>query len=153
MAGSGDESMVVRLDGVPVRLFLESQDHQHELIRELQLIEIGDRLDVPATERSHRLARMIAEILSQYQAVRSATRDQALAALERGDDVVTLDVPVYPGMAAALREWLALLEEADELCRAGELLLLACGSEVRDLRRWYVRELCTRIDAAVAHPA
>lgn len=137
----------LRLDNVPVRLFLESQDHQDDLVRELKLIEIGDHFDGPTTEVSHRLARLIGDILSRYQPVRSVTREQALAALDRGDEVVTLEVPVYPGMADALRQWLRLLEEADAVCRHGELLLLATRPEVRDLRRWYVASLVERLEA------
>ena len=137
---------VVRLEGVPARLFLQSQDHQHDLIRELQLIELGDRFDLATSEVSRDLARLIAEILSRYGDVRSVTRDQALAALDRGDDLVTLEVPVRPGMADALRAWLGLLEQADRLCSGGELLLLASSPEVRALRAWYVDQLVARID-------
>lgn len=143
-----DSQRVVVLERVPVRLFLESQDHQHDLIRELKLIEIGDRFDVATTEVSQRLAGLIADILSRYEPVRTATREQALAALDRGDEHVTLEVPVYPGMTEALRRWLALLDEADHLCRHGELLLLATRDEVRELRRWYVEQIVGRLDGA-----
>lgn len=146
MSAAAEDLQRIRLPHVPVRLFLESQDHQHELVRELQLIEIGGRRDDPETSAvSQRLAHLIADVLSHYQPVRSATRDQALAALERGESVVTLDVPVQPGMADALRRWLQLLEEADDLCRQGELLLLATTPEVRRLRRWYVEQLTAQI--------
>jgi hypothetical protein len=137
----------VRLPDVPVRVFLESQDHQHELIRELQLIGIGGSLDEGAVHVSRRLAHLISGVLSDYEAVRSATRDQALAALDRGEHVVTLRVPVFPGIADALRSWLRLLEEADDLCRQGELLLLAPSPEVRRLRRWYVEQVTARLEA------
>ncbi len=135
---------VVPLPGVPARVFLDSQDHQQDLIRELQIIEIGGTVDVRVSQR---LAQLISGVLSEYEAVRTATRDQALAALTRGDHVVTLQVPVFPGMAQALRRWLQLLEEADELCRSGELLLLAPRPEVRQLRRWYVEQLTRRLES------
>lgn len=136
----------MHLAHVPVRLFLESQDHQHDLIRELQLIDIGARFDVATTAVSKRLGNLIGDILSRYAAVRSATRAQATAALERGEEFVDLEVPVEEGMAEALREWLALLEEADRLCEGGELLLLASRPEVRDLRRRYVEEITARLE-------
>lgn len=136
---------VVTLADVPVRLFLDSQDHQHDLIRELQLIRIGGRLDDATSEMSQRLASLISQVLAVYADVRTSTREQALAALARGEDVVTLRVPIYPGMADALRHWLALLEEADALCRHGELLLLATTPDIRQLRRWYVEQLTSRI--------
>ncbi len=135
----------VELAGVPVRLFLESQDHQHDLIRELQLIHLGQRFDSGAEAVSRELAGLIGEILSRYRDVRTATRDQALAALDRGEDRVTLSVPVRHGMADALRRWLELLERADRLCSEGELLQLAARPEVRQLRQWYVERLVALI--------
>lgn len=135
----------VRLENVPARLFLESQDHQHDLIRELQLIDTGRRSDIATTEVSHELARLIADILTRYRDVRTATRSQAIAALERGEATVTLEVPVRAGMASALKEWLALLDRADRACAEGELLLVAARPEVRQLRQWYVEELVARI--------
>jgi hypothetical protein len=134
-------------------VFLESQDHQQDLIRELQLIDIGGRIDHTTATVSQRLAALIAEILSSYQDVRTVTRDQALAALGSGEQLVTLRVPVQPGMAEALRRWLRLLEEADELCRHGELLLVAPSPEVRRLRRWYVEQLTERLAARQATAA
>ena len=139
---------VVRLEGVPTRLFLESQDHQHDLIRELQLIDIGERFDSAGGRSSQRVASLITEILAQYEDVRAVTRRQALAALERGDDVMSLDVPVRDGMADALRRWLELLEEADRLALDGELLLVPSGDAVRQLRRWYAAEIVVRLAAS-----
>jgi hypothetical protein len=136
---------VVRLPGVPAQVFLESQDHQQDLIRELQLIEIGGRIDQETAHVSKRLAHLIDEVLTDYSVVRSATRGQAVAALSRGEHVVTLHVPVVPGMSEALQRWLRLLEEADELCEKGELLLVAPSPEVRRLRRWYVEQLTNQL--------
>lgn len=136
---------MLRLEGVPVELFLESQDHQHDLIRELQLVQIGDQFDLATAEVSHQLARLIGDILTRYAPVRSATRLQAITALDRGEEFVTLEVPIRPGMAEALSAWLRLLEEADDVCRSGELLLTASRPEVRELRRWYAQELTKRL--------
>ena len=147
MTGAGGQQPAIRLPGVPVALFLESQDHQHDLIRELQLIRIGDRFDLGTAEVSHRLASLISDILVRYSRVRSATRMQAIAALDAGEEYVTLEVPISPGMADALAEWLRLLDEADDLCRKGELLVVACRPEVRELRRWYVEQLTVALSA------
>lgn len=145
MDEAGGEGGVVRLPGVPARVFLESQDHQQDLIRELQLIEIGGGIDQETAHVSKRLARLIGEVLTDYSSVRSTTRSQAVDALAAGDHVVTLHVPVVPGMSDALRRWLQLLEEADELCEKGELLLVAPSPEVRRLRRWYVEQLTNQL--------
>jgi hypothetical protein len=142
---------VVRLENVPVQIFLESQDHQHDLIRELQLIDMGARSEAVGADVSANLARLIADILTRYRDVRAATRNQALAALERGDDVVTLEIPIQDGMPDALKEWLSLLDEADRLSAEQELLLVPARDEVRRLRRWYVAEVVDRL--GVSDPA
>lgn len=145
MRGGPTNPAVVRLEEVPVRTFLESQDHQHDLIRELQLIRIGERFDPATAEVSARLAGLIADLLHRYDGVRHATRDQMLAALDRGEETAPLDVPIYPEMIEALEMWIDLLEEADRLCQHGELLLLAATPEVRALRRWYAHEVAALI--------
>lgn len=124
-----------------MRLFLESQDHQHDLIREFQLIGFDERSDQATAVISKELAALISDILTRYSRVRSTTRDQALAALDRGEESTTLDVPVVPGMVEALDEWLRLLGVADELCREGSLLVLASRPEIRRLREWYAAEI------------
>lgn len=135
----------VRVEGVPVGLFLESQDQQHDLIRELQLIELDERLADETAAVSKEVAALISDILTRYAQVRSVTRDQALAALDRGDETVDLEVPVVPGMVEALQEWLRLLGVADELCHEGSLLVLASRPEIRQLREWYVAGISRRL--------
>lgn len=147
-AGS-DVLTEVRVDAVPARLFLESQDQQQDLIREFVLIELGDRFELTA-EVPQRLARLIADILADYADVRWATRQQALQALENGREELSMAVPVRPGMGAALRRWLDLLEQADRFCEEGALLTLAATPEVRRLRHWYVEELLRLLPAAPA---
>jgi len=146
-ASEHDSIAVVRLEDVPVREFLESQDHQHDLVRDFQLVQIGDRYDLVSTFVPHELAGLVSTILARYRDVRSVTRAQAVAALRQGRVTVTLEVPVYPGMADALREWLQLLEAADRLCDDGGLLVLASRPEVRELRRWYVSAITAAMES------
>lgn len=136
----------MHLENVPVRLFLESQDHQHDLVREFQLVDIGARYDLVSTPVPQELARLVSDILARYGDVRTATRTQALAALDRGDETTALEVPVQPGMADALRTWLRLLEDADRICDEGLLLVLGARPEVRELRRWYVSAIAAALE-------
>jgi hypothetical protein len=144
MPGPSD-THVVQLHDVSVRLFLESQDHQHDLIRELQLIGLSPSGDPQNPTRPLRLAAAIADVLATYSPVRSSTREQAMAARDRGDERTTLAVPVQDGMPEALRRWLQLLEEADQLCQHGELLLLATRPQVAAFRRWYVEQITAQL--------
>lgn len=136
---------VLTVKGVPAKRFVESQDHQHELIRELRLVEIGERFDLTSRNVSQRLGSLIAEILEGWGDVRSTTRNQAIAAIERGEDEVDLTIPVRPGLADALQRWLRLLDEADRFCEGGELLTMAASPEIRELRAWYVAEILSQL--------
>lgn len=152
MAGVGKQgagSGAVRLHDVSVRLFLESQDHQHELIREMQLVGLSESND-GRTDGASRLAAAIVGVLSTYQPVRNSTREQAVAARDRGEETTTLVVPVQEGMADALRHWLQLLEEADRLCRDDQLLVLATRPEIAAFRRWYVEQITGQLEAGRA---
>lgn len=140
-ASEGLQGDRVVVEHVPARVFLESQDHQHDLIKELKLIDLGDRFDLTTVEQSHELAALIGDILTRYDGVRSATRRQAQDALARGEAEVDLEVPIADGMAAALRDWLELMNRADALCDKGELLLVPASPEVRALRLRYVEQI------------
>ncbi|HVL99497.1 MAG TPA: hypothetical protein VM324_09435 [Egibacteraceae bacterium] len=135
----------VRLEGVPAALFIESQNHQHDLLREFALMDIGNRWSLTERDLPQRVAELIGEILQDYAEVRMVTRRQALDALSRGDDTVTLRVPVKPGIVDALHRWLQLVETADAFCEQGVLLTLAAKPEVRRLRRWYVQAIAERL--------
>ena len=137
----------VHLTGMPVELFLESQNHQQDLIRELALIDIGDRFHHGETPMPVRVATLMGDIFDQYGDVRSITRQQALQALAAGSPTVTLVVPVRPGITEALERWLHVVEEADRLCSEGVLLTLSAKPEVRELRRWYVAAITQAISA------
>ena len=133
---------------VPAKLFVESQDHQHDLIRELRLVEIGERFDLTTRNVSQRLGSLISEILEGWDDVRSSTRRQAISAIDRGEEAVDLTIPVRPGLADALQRWLRLLAEADRFCEDGELLTMSASPEVRALRAWYVSEITEQLAAA-----
>lgn len=137
----GDASPHVELDGVSAGLFIASQNHQHDLLRELTLMDVANRWSVTDTELPRRVADLMAEIFVDYADVRTATREQALAALARGQDSVTLRVPVKAGIVEALHRWLELVETADTLCAQGYLLTLPASAEIRELRRWYVQAI------------
>lgn len=130
---------------MPAALFISSQNHQHDLLRELALLDLGSRWSLAEREVPERVATVLSEILVDYAGVRTATRQQALDALARDEDTVTLHVPVQPGIVQALHRWLELVEAADRFCAQGMLLTLPAPDEVAALRRWYVQAVERRL--------
>ena len=135
----------VRLVDVPARLFIESQNHQQDVIRELALIDIAHRFHDHAERPPERVAALIRDILHEYSQVRSVTRGQALQALSQGAHTVTLVVPVSDGIVDALERWLLLVEEADALCADGEFLTMPASPQVAALRRWYAAAIADAV--------
>lgn len=131
----------VVLEGVPAARFIASQNHQHDLLRELALMDIGNRWSLTERELPRTVATLISEILDDYADVRTTTRQQALDALGRAEETVTLRFRARPGMVDALHRWLDLVETADRFCAQGLLLTLPAPEDVRALRRWYVQAI------------
>lgn len=140
-----DEAVV---EGVPVDVFLSSQDQQGDLLRELKLVQLGESFGLTDGHVAARISRLVGAILERYDDVRATTRAQALAARARGRTEVDLRVPLLPGISDALQEWLALLEDADALCARGDLLTLPSSPEVRQLRRRYVADILRQLPPA-----
>lgn len=129
----------VRLLGYPLDLYLRAQEHADELLREFVLIS-GSR-EVGATEVPARLLAIVDELSHQYARLVEAPRAERDAAIERGEGSVDLTYVVPPQMLPAMRHLAAVLDEADEFCRAGQhLLTLATPPDVVDFQRWFMRE-------------
>lgn len=139
----------VRLVGFPLRLYERAAEHHAELMREFQLLAI----DPPAGQDvSRRLIGLIEELAQTYAGdaeVPSAARE---AALLRGEESVDLTYRVPASAAGACQRLDAMLDEAEEFCRADRLLTLAAPEEVAALRRWYLGEFVAQIGGAPPTP-
>ena len=121
--------------GVPVDLFLKSQQHTDDLVRELWLVSESD-----ADHGLRALERAADAYARRAHVVRNASLEAVADARERGDTMIDLRLRVPPGTAELTVQWAELLERLDELCRAGTLLTLPASEEVRRFRRWYAAE-------------
>jgi hypothetical protein len=145
----------VRFVGVPVESYLALQEHNDALFRELELI--GIELATPgavAPARSSRLANLVDRLYRQFRDQRDGYRTAVAEARARGEQTVELEASASPASVAAARAYVELLEEADELCRGGELLTPPPPARVRSLRRWFVEQMAAQLldDAAPSRP-
>ena len=134
----------VRFPGVPVDGYLELQAHNDALFRELELISIqlegddGARVAAP-------LADLVDQLYRRFRGARDSYRDTVAAAQARGERTVDLDTTAPPAAASGARGYLALLEQADELCRTGGLLTAEPSPQVKALRRWFVDQMAAQL--------
>jgi anti-sigma regulatory factor (Ser/Thr protein kinase) len=143
-APGGPDGRTVRFVGVPVAGYLELQVHNDALFRELELISI-ELEDHDAAQVAAPLADLVDQLYRRFRGQRDSYRDVVAAAQARGQRTVELQTTVPPAAAAGARSYLALLEQADELCRSGLLLTSEPPAHVRSLRRWFVEEMAAQL--------
>jgi anti-sigma regulatory factor (Ser/Thr protein kinase) len=143
-------SRPVRFVGVPVDGYLELQAHNDALFRELELISIELERDDGAQVAAP-LADLVDQLYRRFRGQRDSHRD-VVAAQARGDATVELHATATPAAASAARGYLALLEQADALCRDGTLLTPEPPASVKSLRRWFVEEMAAQVEGAAPTP-
>jgi anti-sigma regulatory factor (Ser/Thr protein kinase) len=142
----------VRFPAVPVDGYLALQAHNDALFRELELVSIelegddGARVAAP-------LADLVDQLYRRFQGQRDSYRDAVAAAQARGEATVELETAATAAAVSGARGYLALLEQADELCRAGLLLTPEPSPAVRALRAWFVDQMAAQVlDGATPTP-
>jgi anti-sigma regulatory factor (Ser/Thr protein kinase) len=140
----------VRFVGVPVDGYLELQAHNDALFRELELISI--ELGHDGAQVAAPLADLVDQLYRRFRGQRDGYRDVVAAAKARGDATVELTTTVTPAAASGARGYLALLEQADALCRDGTLLTPEPPAGVKALRRWFVEEMAAQVEGASPTP-
>jgi len=141
-------SVHLRILGLPVAVYLETQTHNDALLREFALIAGREGKDaVP-----HRLLELIREVTERFGAESAASRRQIDAAFERSAAEVDLELFVPREVGPYAQSLANLLEEADEFCSAGDLLTLAAAPSVRRFRSWYLGEVLRQLDGKAPWP-
>ena len=132
----------VRLDGVPVALFLAAEQHQNDLLREIALMAVAGH------ETSHRYADLLAaadRYAHRPAAVRRRVAESVTVGLRAGWGSVTVDVEADEAAAEAALAWEDLLRRFDQMSRDDQLLTLPADAELVAFRHWYVHELVEQV--------
>ena len=145
MTATGQDLLAVRLVGLPLQLLSASQERADDLSREFSHIADSDSDAPPA-----RLLALSQQLNGQYGGHVRPAQEQIDAATARGDDSIDVTFEVPRAAAGAARQLWALLDEADEFCRSGQLLTLATPPELVKLRQWYLSQFIDQ--AAGAEP-
>ncbi len=130
----------VRLLGFPLEVYRRASEHSDELLREFALIREDSSEQVPA-----RLLALIDELRGRFAGFTEGPTMAIQAALGRGDRTIDLRYDVPPEAAEGALRLGALLDEADEFCRSGDLLTLATVPGNLAFRRWYLEEFARQV--------
>lgn len=144
MSANGPELLEVRVRQFPLDVYRRASEAFEGLQREFTLVAMR----TPAAEAvPARLLELVEALTGEYAGLNDAADQIRDAALERGEKA--LDELVYRLPRNAVEACIALnhvLDEADEFCRQGDLLLsLASPPEAVAFRRWYLGEMVAQL--------
>ena len=146
--GTLAEVIVPDLD---VRQLVAAKTHMEDLLREVQLVLLGNAQQPLATPRWWTLiaiAQRLDDAAKDFAEGRRQVRLQALQAAARGQDFVTLHLQLPPDAADAALRYEEAAQQAEALGGAGELLLSAEHlTEYAAIRRRYLDAVVEQLRA------
>jgi anti-sigma regulatory factor (Ser/Thr protein kinase) len=129
------DAVTVRLDQLPVALYVDFRRHYRELRRELRLLSLAHEDDYP-------VAKNLTDLFHRFDEELRVARgtDRLEAAVHDADERVDVVLQVPRTNPATSAQMIDLLELADAFCRAERLLSLATTSQQQQFQRWYLGE-------------
>ena len=149
---SGGEALVeVVVPALPVPQLLAAKAHMEDLLREVQLVLLGDDQrshEIPEWSTLVDIARHLDASAEEFAEGRRQVRLHALEAAARGEEFVTLRLHLPPEAAGAAARYGEAVRRAEELGAAGDLLVAAEHiTEYADIRRRYLNAVIEQLRA------
>ena len=136
---SEEELVTVHVQGFPLQVHARAQQQSAEMRREFQLI-LGQEALHPGSV-PHRLLDVSNALSGRYSGFTEEQERQIEEGIASGAellDELVFRVPSSVGEAAV--QLAAVLDEADEWCRTGKMLVLATPPDLVAYRNWYLDE-------------
>jgi hypothetical protein len=150
-AGTGRALVEVVVPDLPVRRLVAAKAHMEDLLREVQLVLLGnDRrpLQIPQWSALVDIARELDAAAEEFAEGRRQVRLHALEAAARGEEFVTLHLHLPAQSAAAAARYGEAVRRAEELGAMGDLLVTADRiTEYADIRRHYLDAVIEQLTA------
>ena len=141
---AASDAVPVRFEGVPVPVYLRLQEQNDAVLRELELLAFtADH--VGHVDPSPELVDVIERSRRYFNLTREGFRGVVNDAAARGETTIDLTGRASPAGLVPSADLVALFEQAEELARAGELLIGAPDDDVARLRRWFVEEMTAQL--------
>jgi len=127
---------VAVLRDYPLRLWVEQNEYFDGLLREANLLLIGEESGSVGQAAPRRLVQLAAELRDRFGGLLQTVNDERKAALDQGLDRMDSRLPLTEGLPAALDHMRVVLEETDEFCRRDSLLVLPRSAELVAFGSW-----------------
>ena len=150
MTETGSEELItVHVLGLPTRLQVQAQQQNDELTRELMLVAEQMRQRGDAAELPVRFVELVGALSGRYAMFTAEQEAQLTAAIAAGEPTIDLTYTLPASAAAAAGALGEILDEADDYCRQGRLLLtLATPPELVAYRRWFLDQFVAQAGGA-----
>lgn len=136
----------------PLRLWVQQQEYTDGLLREFNLLLIGERSGELRTAAPGQLIELADMFTSRFGPLLDMIAEQRQQAVDRGLDRVDSPVPLVDGTPHLLEKVRVVLDGVDAFCRDGELLLLPRPPELIALADWTRGELNAQYAGAEPTP-
>lgn len=131
----------VRILRLPIDVYLEAEQHNDAVLRELDLVERSSRRGPQVPPRLLELASALRAVFSSAT---TSTRAQVEEALRNGLERVDLEIEVPAEGWQVLSELAVQLDEVDRFCEEATLLTLAASPRMRFFRHWYANQVASQ---------
>jgi hypothetical protein len=152
MVRSGETGGQAVLRDFPLRLWARQQQHTEELLREFNLLLLGQE----SGQATHAAPGQLVALAEMFTRNFGVLLDQLAEARQRaydaGADRMDSVVPLVPDLPELLDQVRRVLAVVDEFCNRGELLALQRPDEVRALTDWTMAELVAQQGGAEPTP-
>jgi hypothetical protein len=145
-AAPSDDLLTFHVKGLPVAVQARAQEHADGLTRELTLVGAALRQAGNTAELPSRLVDLIEQLSAQFSMFTVEQEKQLADAIAAHHETIDLTY-LLPAAAAADAQALGdTLDEVDDYCRAGRLLLtLAAPDDLVAYRRWFLSQFTGQV--------
>jgi anti-sigma regulatory factor (Ser/Thr protein kinase) len=140
----------VRVGQVPTALLNGAKTHLDDLVRDLTLVNEAAIASGSADEELLELAVRLRHLAADLVGFRNQIRRQAVDAVQRGVETLTLELDLPVSMRGRLIDYRQALDEAEEHCAAGRLLVCPVSPEQTRFRRWKLDRIVEQLGDAGA---
>jgi hypothetical protein len=136
----------------PLRLWARQQEHFDSLLREFQLLLVGESSGASTHAAPRQLVELADMFTVRFGPMIETINAERQAALDAGAERIDSRIPLVEGVPALLEQVDQVLSAVDEYCRAGDLLVLPRSEEMLALSQWVNSEITTQYDGGEPTP-
>lgn len=150
MSQEQDELVTVQIVELPVDVHVQAQQHGDEVARELMLVAEQMHQSGTTAGLPRRFVELVNTLSHRYSMFTAEQEQQLASAIESGRPSVDLTYTLPAHVAEAASGLGEILDEVDQYCRDGQLLLaLETPAPLVTYRRWFLAQF---VDQAAGSP-